>query len=258
MGMGAFKFLGCLAIIGSVATAGVGSVAAEELKIGGGGAAMSTIFLPVKPAFEKATGITLINLQSSPKDGLVDLAKGKVEGAVAAVSVDGMIAGAAKDGVTVDKATLQVTEVGQNRIVLFVHPSNKVAKLTRDQVKGIFTGAIVNWKDVGGDDRDIIVVWGKGTPGQNAQFAKEVLDGAPVAKDALESGNYAKIREAVAATPEAIGIDPFGMSDATVKVVENDPPLTSPIILVTLGKPSAKLQKLIDYVKGEGKQYTKQ
>jgi len=252
------KLLCSLAAIGCVATVFSGVAVAEELKIGGGGAAISTIFLPVKPAFEKATGITLINLQSSPKDGLVDMTKGKVDAAVAAVPVESMISGAAKDGVAVDKATLQVTEVGKNRTVLFVHPSNKVSKLTKAQVKGIFTGTIANWKEVGGDDKEIIVVWGKGTPGQNAQFSKEVLEGAAVAKDALESGNYAKIREAVAATPEAIGIDPFGMSDASVKVVENDPPVTSPIIVVTSGKPSARVQKLIDYVKGEGKQFTKQ
>lgn len=247
-----------LAIAASLLTAATGVGAAEELKIGGGGAAMSGIFLPVKPAFEKASGITLINLQSSPKDGLVDLSKGKVEAAVAAVSIDSMIAGAAGDGVKVDKATLQVSEVGRNRTVLFVHPSNKVSKLSKEQAKGIFTGAITNWQEVGGEDKEIIVVWGKGTPGQNAQFSKEVLDGAAVAKDVLESGNYVKIKETVAATPEAIGIDPFGIADASVKVIENDPPLTSPIILVTTGKPSAKVQKLIDFVKGEGKPFTKQ
>jgi len=256
--MGAHTLLKCITIAGSLMILGSGTALADELKIGGGGAAMSTIFHPVKPAFEKASGITLMNLQSSPKDGLLDLLKGKVEAAVAAVSLDSMVAGAVKDGVAVDKGALQVTEVGKNRTVLFVHPSNKVSKLTRDQVKGIFTGAIGNWKEVGGDDKEIIVVWGKGTPGQNAQFSKEVLGGAAIAKDALESGNYVKIRETVAATPEAVGIDPFGMSDASVKVVENDPPLTSPIIVVTSGKPSAKVQKLIDYVTGAGKAFTKQ
>jgi len=257
--MKANRLLGSVAIAASLMTAAAADLAAaEELKIGGGGAAMSGIFLPVKPAFEKASGITLINLQSSPKEGLVDLSKRKVEAAVAAVSVDSMIAGAAKDGVNIDKATLQVSEVGKNRTVLLVHPSNQVARLSKDQVKGIFTGTIANWKEVGGEDKEIIVVWGKGTPGQNAQFSKEVLDGAAVAKDVLESGNYAKIKETVAATPEAIGIDPFGMADASVKVIESDPPLTSPIIVVTTGKPSAKVQKLIDFVKGEGKQFTRQ
>ena len=127
-----------------------------------------------------------------------------------------------------------------------------------DQIKGIFTGKIANWKDVGGDDKEIVVVWGKGTPGQNAQFSEIVLGGGPVAKDVLESTNYAKIKDTVAATPEAIGIDPFGMADSTVKAIESDPVLTSPIVAVTIGKPSPKVQKLLDYVKGEGKSYTRQ
>ena len=243
-----------------LALAGLAAVPAafgEELKVGGGGAAISGIFNPVKPHFEKATGINLIVLQSSPKDGFVDMVNGKLDAAVAAVPLESMIGGAQKDGVKVDPASVVKTEVGTNRTVLLVHPGNKVAKLSREQVKGIFTGKIVNWKEVGGDDRDIIVVWGKGTPGQNAQFGKEVLDGEPVAKDALESGNYVKIRETVAATPEAIGIDPHGIVDASVKAIEQEPAVTSPIIVVTKGKPSAGVQKLIDFIKGPGKQFVK-
>lgn len=236
----------------------VGLACAEDIKVGGGGASMATIFQPVKPQFEKATGITVINLQSSPKDGLADLLAGKVEIAAGAVTLDSMVAGVTKDGGKVDPAALVKHEVGTNRTVLFVHPSNTVAKLSKAQLKGIFTGKITNWKDVGGADKEIIVVWGKGTPGQNAQFTQLVLDGEPVAKDVLDSTNYAKIKETVSATPEAIGIDPFGMADNTVKVIDSDPLLTSPIIAVTLGKPSPKVQKLLDYVRGEGKAHTRQ
>jgi phosphate transport system substrate-binding protein len=169
-----------------------------------------------------------------------------------------MISGAAKDGITIDQNSLNQEVIGTNRTVLFVHPSNKVGKLTKEQIKGIFTGKIANWKEVGGDDRVIVVAWGIGTPGQNAQFGKQVLDGEAVTKEAMETTNYAAIKEAVASTPEAIGIDPFGMADETVKVIANDPELSSPIIAVTVGKPAAKVQKLIDYVKGDGKKYTRQ
>lgn len=230
---------------------------AEEIKVGGGGAAIAGVFNPIKPHFEKATGINLIVLQSSPKDGLVDLVNGKVDAAVAAVPLESMIKGAEAAGVKADPAKLQREEVGKNRTLLYVHPSNKVEKLTKEQVKGIFTGKIANWKEVGGDDKDIIVVWGKGTPGQNAQLTKEVLDGEAVAKDALESTNYAKIKETVAATPEAIGIDPHGLADTSVKVLEQNPEVSSPIITVTMGKPSAKVQKLIDFIRGDGKKYLK-
>jgi phosphate transport system substrate-binding protein len=239
-------------------TLGAIAAQAEEVRVGGGGAAMSTIFDPVVAPFEKASGIYLTRRPSSPKNGLMDLVGGKLDLATAAVSLDSMIAGAAKDGVTVERSTLQQEQIGTNRTVLFVHPTNKVGKLTKAQLKGIFTGKIVNWKEVGGDDRIIIVVWGIGTPGQNALFSKEVLDGEAVTKEAMEATNYASIKDAVASTPEAIGIDPFGMTDDSVRAVASDPELSSPIIAVTIGKPAAKVQKLIDFVKGEGARYTRQ
>lgn len=137
---------------------------AAEIKLGGGGASVATVFTPVKAPFEKATGNNLIILQSTPKDGLKQLWKGDLEVAVTAVGLDGMIAGAAKDGVTVDKAALQTIEIGTNKTVVLLHPSNPVTSLTKDQMKGLFTGKITNWKDVGGKDAPVLVVWGKNSP----------------------------------------------------------------------------------------------
>lgn len=236
----------------------IGSASAasgEEIRIGGGGAALLAVFEPIKPHFEKATGITLINLQSSPKGGLVNLLEGRVDVTSAAHGLDGLIEGLRQDGVVFDHASLIAHEVGTNRIALFAHPGNRVGRLSKEQVKGIFTGRIVNWKEVGGDDRDILVVWGRGTPGQNADFIRRVLDGASVTPRALETTNYLEIRETIAATPEAIGIDPISVADASVKVVASDAPPTTPIIAVTLGKPSVKVRRLLDYIQGEGKAY---
>ncbi len=230
---------------------------AAEIKIGGGGAAMSSVFAPVAEPFEKATGIHLVVLQSTPKDGFVAMLKGEVQAAAAAVPIESMIKGAEGDGQKVDPATLKSEAVATNRTVLLVHKDNPVSKLNKEQIKGIFTGKTANWKEVGGKDMAIIVVWGKGTPGQNAQITKVMLDGEAVTKEVLESGNYAKVRSDVAANAEAIGIDPFGMVDATVKAVETDPVMTSPIIIVTKGDPSPEIRKLIDFVKGDGAKFVK-
>jgi phosphate transport system substrate-binding protein len=227
----------------------------EEIRIGGGGAALLAVFQPIKPHFEKATGITLVNLQSSPKGGLINLIEGRVDITAAAHSVEGLIAALRADGVGFDPATLVGQEVGINRIALFVHPGNPITRLTKEQVKGIFSGRITNWQEVGGDDRDVLVVWGRGTPGQNADFTRRVLDGESVTPRALETTNYVEIRETIAATPEAIGIDPISVANASIKVVDSDAPLTTPIVAVTIGQPSAKVRRLLDYIKGEGKAY---
>ncbi|TAN44306.1 MAG: phosphate ABC transporter substrate-binding protein [Nitrospirae bacterium] len=229
---------------------------AEEIRIGGGGAAMNTAFRPVQPHFEKASGINLSLFQSTPKHGFIELANGKVDAAVAAVSIESMIGGAEKDGVKVNAADFKKTEVAQNRTAILLHKSNMVPKLSKDQLKGIFTGKINNWKEVGGKDGAIIVVWGKATPGQNAQFVKEILDGEKVIKEVFDVTDYASIKESVSTTPEAIGIDPIGLADQSVRVPET-PALLSPIIIVTKGEPSANVKKLIDFMKGAGAQYIK-
>jgi len=231
---------------------------AAEIKLGGGGASVATVFTPIKAAFEKASGDNLIILQSTPKDGLKQLWKGELEVAVTAVGLDGMIAGAAKDGMTIDKAALQTVEIGTNKTVVLLHPSNPVSNLTKEQMKGLFTGKISNWKEVGGKDAPVLVVWGKNSPGQNALFTKVILDGEKIVADNLETTDYKGIKETVAANPEAIGIDPLGMVDDSVKGIKPSPEANSPILMITKGTPSAAVQKLISFIKTEGNKYIKQ
>ena len=51
-------------------------------------------------------------------------------------------------------------------------PSNPVKKLTRRQLEDIFRGKITNWKQVGGDDRKI-VVYSRETSSGTYEFFKE-------------------------------------------------------------------------------------
>jgi phosphate transport system substrate-binding protein len=189
---------------------------------------------------------------------MADLVNGKLDAAVAAVPLDSMAAGAEKEGTKVDKAALQQIEIGLNKVAVFVHPSNPVSNLTKDQMKGLFTGKITNWKDVGGKDSPVIVVWGKNSPGQNALFTKVILDGEKITAENLETTDYKGIKDTVLANPEAIGIDPLGMADASIKAIKPNPEAASPIRIVTKGKPSAGVQKLIDFIKTEGKKYIQQ
>ena len=47
--------------------------------------------------------------------------------------------------------------VAYDALAVVVHPSNPVKQLTRQQLEDIFRGKITNWKQVGGDDRKIVV-----------------------------------------------------------------------------------------------------
>jgi phosphate transport system substrate-binding protein len=85
---------------------------------------------------------------------------------------------------------------------------------------------------------------------------KKILDGEPVLKEVLETTTATEIKNIVAITPEAIGIGPLAVVDGSVKAPKI-PDISRPIILVTKGNPSAKVQKLIDFIKGEGQKYIK-
>ncbi len=50
---------------------------------------------------------------------------------------------------------LVATRIGQDAIAVVVHQSNPVDGLTRAQLKGIFSGKLHNWKEVGGPDLPI-------------------------------------------------------------------------------------------------------
>lgn len=66
--------------------------------------------------------------------------------------------------------------VAYDALAVVVHPANKVSKLTREQLEGIFTGKIKNWKEVGGADLGI-VPYSRETSSGTYEFFKEVVMG---------------------------------------------------------------------------------
>ena len=50
----------------------------------------------------------------------------------------------------------EFTEIGKEGFVFFVNKDNPVESLTSDQIRGIYSGKITNWKEVGGKDEKIL------------------------------------------------------------------------------------------------------
>ena len=50
----------------------------------------------------------------------------------------------------------EYTKIGSEAFVFFVNKDNPVDELTEKQIKGIYSGKITNWKEVGGKDEKII------------------------------------------------------------------------------------------------------
>ncbi len=225
---------------------------AEELKIGAGAAPTENILKPLKSAFEKSSGLSLNVLSNGPKQAFIELEKGTVDAAAAGLSIDDWWILLQKEGVTIaNKAAYVPATIGKDRVVVITHKDNKLASLSKEQLIGIFTGKIQNWKEVGGKDMPILIVWGSLIPGTNSMFSKVALDGTAVTKEVLEATTADDIKDKIKANPEAVGIGPAAIIDTTIHSPQT-PEVARPITLITKGNPTAKVQKLLDYIKGDG------
>ena len=57
---------------------------------------------------------------------------------------------------TEEGTEFEYTEIGKEAFVFFVHKDNPISSLTTEQIKGIYSGKITNWKEVGGQDEEIV------------------------------------------------------------------------------------------------------
>ena len=69
--------------------------------------------------------------------------------------------------------------VAYDALAVIVNPGNPVSRLTRAQLEAIFRGKITNWKQVGGEDRKI-VVYSRETSSGTYEFFKESVSHHPV------------------------------------------------------------------------------
>lgn len=233
-------------------TLAAGTVFAEDIRIGAGAAPTENILKPIRTAFEKASGITLNTISNGPKQAFIELEKGTVDAAAAGLSLDDWWALLKKEGVAVaDPKAYSPTLIGKDRVVVITHKDNKVPALSKEQLQGIFSGKTQNWKDVGGKDMPILLVWGNLIPGTNSMFTKVALGGTVVTKEVLDATTAEDVKDKVKSNPEAIGIGPAAIVDDSIWSPKS-PEVARDITLLTKGAPSAKIQKLLGFIKGDG------
>ena len=95
--------------------------------------------------------------------------------------------------------------VGHDALAVVVHPSNPVKQLTRQQLEDIFRGKITNWKQVGGDDRKIVVYSRETSSGTYEFFKESVLKNKNYMSSSLSMPATGAIIQSVSQTRGAIG-----------------------------------------------------
>lgn len=109
--------------------------------------------------------------------------------------------------------------IGYDALSVVVHPDNKVGQLTREQLEKIFTGEIKNWKEVGGDDAQIVAYSRESSSGTYEFFKEHVMDKKNYASTVLNMPATGAIVQSVSQTKGAIGYIGLAYLTPSVKAV---------------------------------------
>ena len=151
--------------------------------------------------------------------------------------------------------------VAYDCIVPVVHPSNKVADLSLDQLRAIYTGEIKNWQEVGGPDRPIVVISRDTSSGTYEVWESKVLKKANVFPGALLQASNGAVAQAVAKNKNAIGYIGLGYLNKDIKAItvngiegssettlDGSFPVSRPLFMFTQGWPKDETVKFLNYV----------
>lgn len=113
--------------------------------------------------------------------------------------------------------------VALDGLSVYVNEANGVSQLTLEQLNGIFTGKIRNWKDVGGADSAIVLYSRENSSGTYEFFKEHVLGGRDFAASAQTLQGTAQILTAVSKDANAIGYGgaAYGKGAKALKVAKD-------------------------------------
>ncbi|XPV78002.1 MAG: phosphate ABC transporter substrate-binding protein [Desulfovibrio sp.] len=161
--------------------------------------------------------------------------------------------------------------VAYDCIVPVVNPANPVSDLSKDQLWAIYTGNDKNWKGVGGNDAQIVVISRDTSSGTYDCWKSKVMkkDGKKhrVFPGALLQASNGAVAQAVASNKLATGYVGLGYLNKEIKAVsvngvtasvktalDGSYPISRGLNLYTPGKPSGEAKAFIDFMMSDAGQ----
>ena len=115
--------------------------------------------------------------------------------------------------------TVKEVIAAYDALAVVVNPGNKVTNLTREQLEGIFTGKIKNWKEVGGEDLKIIPYSRETSSGTYEFFKEHVLKNKNYVNGIMSMPATGAIIQSVSQTKGAIGYVGLAYLSKDVKAI---------------------------------------
>ena len=110
------------------------------------------------------------------------------------------------------------TVLAYDGIAMVVNPENPVSDLTVEQIAAIYTGEITNWKEVGGNDAEIVLIGREAGSGTRDGF-ESITGTAESCKYRQELTSTGDVIATVASNPDAIGYASLAALKDTVKAL---------------------------------------
>jgi phosphate transport system substrate-binding protein len=257
-----FKKIALGMLLAAAAAAVLPASAAAELTYSGSSTVgMGVLEAGAVKSFEEKTGIKFSSVQMP----------GSGKGLQAVLDGSAALAGVSR---ALTKKEIRegfvATEIGFDAIAVFVHNSNPVGNLTKEQLKGIFTGRLRNWNEVGGKNAPLqpnTEIAGQKRATMLA-FQEMVMDDAPYG-DGFKQIDFprdqiietAKNELAICTVSRGLlsRLSPYMRSKVKLVTVNGIGPWESdilsgryiiarPLLLVTRGKPKGEAKRFIDFM----------
>ncbi len=231
-----------------------GGACADELLRYAGATTLQRFFMPgVASIFTNDTAIRVQIEGGNTGPGISALLKGEID-----------MAGAGRYLTEAERNKGLVEHfLGWDVLTIVVHEQNPVEDLAIDQLQGIFSGAITNWQDVGGNDGPIIVVTSPKGSGMRSAVKKLILKDRDYLSREIVSVVVSQSDQQISMFPVGITalsrsmLDADGVKSITVNGVapleanisDGRYPLAKPLTLVTMGEPQGDLGRFIALAK---------
>lgn len=174
-----------------------------------GSTSMEKVIMSLGESFQaKNKGISVGYNPTGSGSGITAVSEGRCD--------IGLSSRALKDD---EKASgLKETVLALDGIAIIVNPENKVSDLTLEQIAKIYTGQITNWKEVGGDDAEIVLIGREAGSGTRDGF-ESITGTKDSCKYRQELTSTGDVITTVAGNPNAIGYASLASVKDSVKAL---------------------------------------
>jgi phosphate transport system substrate-binding protein len=150
--------------------------------------------------------------------------------------------------------------VAKDALSIYLNPSNPIRNLKIEQLKDIYTGKILNWKDIGGKDQSILVLTRSPNSGTYLYFKDHVLLNENYKENCKIVYSTRAVVNEVFEHENAIGYGGTAYGDNVVhckingitpsidNVIKDIYPIARYLYLYTLDTPKGHIKNFIDWI----------